>query len=167
MHNIRPKQTQASIIYICPTGSDTIIRRIAVKYKHLWTKSNSWLGLQAMGGWRHISLNDLPLHNGHVLSTRGQQAAIVIQELDVGHMTAVPAANLALRLQLNESYLRSVLGIEVGFPWGTHLWLATRISEESDFAKVVSWSHKVLFVWSHTSIDICTISTLRPDSCGN
>lgn len=44
-------------------------------------------------------LHDLPLHDWHVSSSRGQQARIVKQEADVGHMTAVSLVNMLLSLQ--------------------------------------------------------------------
>lgn len=96
--------------------------------------------------WRefvHSDLCDLPLHYGGVLAADADQARVVMQEGDAGHVTGMAA---------------------VGPPVGAGL--TGRVAVEIDPAEVVSRGQQMLGMRACACVDVRSVRAFGPDACG-
>ena len=59
-------------------------------------------------------LNDPPLHDARVFAASGDEVAVVTEEIDVGHVTAVPTVHVAGSLGKNDMEGAERNAIEAG-----------------------------------------------------
>lgn len=87
------------------------------------------------------ALNDPPLHDAGVFAARGDEVAVVTEEVDIGDVTAVPTVHVA------------------GSPE-----LRARVREEVHFAEVIAGRQEFFLVGPTDGIDVGSVRALWPHS---
>lgn len=92
---------------------------------------------------------------------------VVVEEADVGYMTAVGAVLMARSLRHKHISCLLIMNLPAGslLCWPTHLGGGARVGKQVHFAEVVSQSDHSPVMRSDQSVDVGPVGSFRPHTC--